>query len=65
MCLNSLFYSTAPACCAMSPAADEAMAKHRREKVKIYSMFFTPLYHAITQRKFKGVICWKPVEDRG
>ncbi|NXC76185.1 GSHR protein, partial [Anhinga anhinga] len=32
---------------------DEAVAMHGRENVKIYSTSFTPLYHAITQRKVK------------
>ncbi|XP_049671271.1 glutathione reductase, mitochondrial isoform X2 [Accipiter gentilis] len=35
---------------------DEAVAVHGRENVKIYSTSFTPLYHAITQRKVKCVM---------
>ncbi|XP_064306727.1 glutathione reductase, mitochondrial [Phalacrocorax carbo] len=35
---------------------DEAVAMHGRENVKIYSTSFTPLYHAITQRKVKCVM---------
>ncbi|XP_010573832.1 glutathione reductase, mitochondrial [Haliaeetus albicilla] len=35
---------------------DEAVATHGRENVKIYSTSFTPLYHAITQRKVKCVM---------
>ncbi|XP_065489662.1 glutathione reductase, mitochondrial [Caloenas nicobarica] len=35
---------------------DEAVAAHGRENVKIYSTSFTPLYHAITQRKVKCVM---------
>lgn len=41
---------------AVSSAADEAVAVHGRENVKIYSTSFTPLYHAITQRKVKCVM---------
>ncbi|XP_064918570.1 glutathione reductase, mitochondrial isoform X1 [Columba livia] len=35
---------------------DEAVAAHGRENVKIYSTSFTPLYHAVTQRKVKCVM---------
>ncbi|KAM6206090.1 glutathione reductase, mitochondrial [Sarcoramphus papa] len=35
---------------------DEAVATHGRENVKIYSTSFTPLYHAVTQRKVKCVM---------
>ncbi|NXJ85020.1 GSHR protein, partial [Trogon melanurus] len=35
---------------------DEAVATHGKENVKIYSTSFTPLYHAITQRKVKCVM---------
>lgn len=41
---------------AVSSAADEAVATHGRENVKIYSTSFTPLYHAVTQRKVKCVM---------
>ncbi|XP_009708157.1 PREDICTED: LOW QUALITY PROTEIN: glutathione reductase-like [Cariama cristata] len=40
----------------MGLTKDEAMAMHRRENVKIYSTSFTPLYHTISQRKFKCVV---------
>ncbi|NXC26274.1 GSHR protein, partial [Campylorhamphus procurvoides] len=35
---------------------EEAVAAHGRENVKIYSTSFTPLYHAVTQRKVKCVM---------
>ncbi|NXV78227.1 GSHR protein, partial [Atlantisia rogersi] len=35
---------------------DEAVAAHGRNNVKIYSTSFTPLYHAVTQRKAKCVM---------
>ncbi|XP_074444679.1 glutathione reductase, mitochondrial isoform X2 [Larus michahellis] len=35
---------------------EEAVATHGKENVKIYSTSFTPLYHAITQRKVKCVM---------
>lgn len=62
MCFNSLFYGTSPTRHVMSSAADEAVATYGREKVKIYSMSFTPSYHAITQRKFvchEAGVCWR------
>ncbi|NXM32567.1 GSHR protein, partial [Oxyruncus cristatus] len=34
-------------------AAEEAVAAHGKENVKIYSTSFTPLYYAVTQRKVK------------
>ncbi|NWS11075.1 GSHR protein, partial [Pachyramphus minor] len=38
---------------AVFSAAEEAVAAHGKENVKIYSTSFTPLYHAVTQRKVK------------
>ncbi|NWT02296.1 GSHR protein, partial [Mionectes macconnelli] len=38
---------------AVSSAAEEAVAAHGKENVKIYSTSFTPLYYAVTQRKVK------------
>ncbi|XP_054059656.1 glutathione reductase, mitochondrial isoform X2 [Rissa tridactyla] len=35
---------------------EEAVATHGKENVKIYSTSFTPLYHAVTQRKVKCVM---------
>ncbi|NXE69625.1 GSHR protein, partial [Calcarius ornatus] len=35
---------------------DEAVAIHGKDKVKIYNTSFTPLYHAVTQRKVKCVM---------
>ncbi|NXY65022.1 GSHR protein, partial [Callaeas wilsoni] len=35
---------------------EEAVATHGRDNVKIYSTSFTPLYHAVTQRKVKCVM---------
>ncbi|KAM3672206.1 glutathione reductase, mitochondrial isoform 2-T2 [Ammospiza maritima maritima] len=35
---------------------EEAMAIHGKDKVKIYNTSFTPLYHAVTQRKVKCVM---------
>ncbi|NXF85973.1 GSHR protein, partial [Eubucco bourcierii] len=35
---------------------DEAVAKHGRENVKIYSTSFTPMYYAVTRRKVKCVM---------
>ncbi|NXG83009.1 GSHR protein, partial [Stercorarius parasiticus] len=41
---------------AVSSAAEEAVATHGKENVKIYSTSFTPLYYAVTQRKVKCVM---------
>uniref|UniRef100_A0A8U8CD45 Glutathione reductase, mitochondrial n=1 Tax=Geospiza parvula TaxID=87175 RepID=A0A8U8CD45_GEOPR len=35
---------------------EEAVAIHGKDKVKIYNTSFTPLYHAVTQRKVKCVM---------
>uniref|UniRef100_A0A8C2Y9I0 glutathione-disulfide reductase n=2 Tax=Coturnix japonica TaxID=93934 RepID=A0A8C2Y9I0_COTJA len=35
---------------------DEAIAAHGKDNVKIYSTSFTPMYHAVTQRKVKCVM---------
>ncbi|NWV23075.1 GSHR protein, partial [Origma solitaria] len=35
---------------------EEAVAMHGRDNVKIYNTSFTPLYHAVTQRKVKCVM---------
>ncbi|NXE00611.1 GSHR protein, partial [Chaetorhynchus papuensis] len=35
---------------------EEAVATHGKDNVKIYSTSFTPLYHAVTQRKVKCVM---------
>lgn len=42
--------------CAVASAAEEAVAKHGKDNVKIYNTSFTPLYHAVTQRKVKCVM---------
>ncbi|KAL2304630.1 hypothetical protein Nmel_006581 [Mimus melanotis] len=42
--------------CAVASAAEEAVAVHGKDNVKIYSTSFTPLYHAVTQRKVKCVM---------
>ncbi|KAF2983283.1 hypothetical protein EK904_013521 [Melospiza melodia maxima] len=42
--------------CSVASAAEEAMAIHGKDKVKIYNTSFTPLYHAVTQRKVKCVM---------
>lgn len=42
--------------CTVASAAEEAVATHGRDNVKIYSTSFTPLYHAVTQRKVKCVM---------
>lgn len=36
--------------------ADEAISTHGKDNVKIYTTSFTPLYHAVTQRKVKCVM---------
>uniref|UniRef100_A0A8C9EK89 glutathione-disulfide reductase n=1 Tax=Pavo cristatus TaxID=9049 RepID=A0A8C9EK89_PAVCR len=35
---------------------DEAISVHGKDNVKIYSTSFTPMYHAVTQRKVKCVM---------
>lgn len=42
--------------CSVASAAEEAVAVHGKDKVKIYNTSFTPLYHAVTQRKVKCVM---------
>lgn len=37
-------------------AADEAISVYGKDNVKIYSTLFTPMYHAVTQRKVKCVM---------
>lgn len=40
----------------MFSAADEAIFVYGKDNVKIYSTSFTPMYHAVTQRKVKCVM---------
>lgn len=40
----------------MFSAADEAISVYGKDNVKIYSTSFTPMYHAVTQRKVKCVM---------
>lgn len=42
--------------CAVASATEEAVAIHGKDNVKIYNTSFTPLYHAVTQRKVKCVM---------
>ena len=31
--------------------SEEAVAKHGKDKIKLYTSSFTPMYHAVTKRK--------------